>query len=159
SFEPDLALRLPQTSNGATGNQVWTFALRKGVMCQPTDGVPSYELTGEDVVYSLQKAANKESSAYFSDYAGMSFASPDPYTVTIALDRPLSTALFYPRFANYAGGYILCKKAVEKLGLDGLKTHPVGTGPFMFKSYSPREKMELVANTAFFRGRPQLDGV
>jgi peptide/nickel transport system substrate-binding protein len=29
----------------------------------------------------------------------------------------------------------------------------------MFKSYSPKEKMELVANDAYFRGKPQLDGV
>ena len=84
---------------------------------------------------------------------------PDPYTVTVTLDKPLSTALFYPRVANYSGGYIVCKKAAEKLGPDGLKTHPVGTGPFMFKSYSPKEKMDLVANDAYFRGKPQLDGI
>ena len=42
----------------------WTFQLRKGVMCHPTDGVPSYELTSEDVVYSLQKSADKNRSAY-----------------------------------------------------------------------------------------------
>jgi peptide/nickel transport system substrate-binding protein len=40
-----------------------------------------------------------------------------------------------------------------------LKTHPVGTGPFMFKSYSPQERVQLVANPAYFRGKPQLDGV
>jgi peptide/nickel transport system substrate-binding protein len=158
-FEPDLATTLPQSTTDAAGKQVWTFALRHGVMCHPSDGVPTYELTGDDVVYSLRKASNKETSAYASDYAGMSFASPDPYSVTATLDKPLSTTLFYPRVANYAGGYILCKKAAEKLGPDGLKTHPVGTGPFVFKSYSPGEKMELVANDAYFRGKPQLDGV
>src|SRR5262249_34083507 len=60
---------------------------------------------------------------------------------------------------NYSGGYILCKRAAEKLGPNGLKTHPVGTGPFAFKSYSPKEKVVLVANEAYFRGKPQLDGV
>jgi len=89
----------------------------------------------------------------------MSFASVDPYTVTVTLDKPQSTALFYPRVANYSGGYIVCKQAAEKLGPDGLKTHPVGTGPFMFKDYRPKEKMDLVANNAYFRGKPQLDGV
>lgn len=121
--------------------------------------MPAYELTGDDVVYSLRKASNKGTSAYASDYAGMTFGSPDPYSVTATLDRPLSTALFYPRVANYSGGYILCKRAAEKLGRDGLKTHPVGTGPFMFKSYRPNEKMDLVANDAYVRGTPQLDGV
>jgi peptide/nickel transport system substrate-binding protein len=158
-FEPDLAVTMPGPTTNAQGKQVWTFFLRKGVMCHPSDGVPAYELTSDDVVYSLQKAASKDRSAYSSDYAGMTFASPDRYEVAVTLDRPLSSALFYPRVANYSGGYILCKRAAEKLGPDGLKTHPVGTGPFMFKSYSPKEKVVLVANDAYFRGRPQLDGV
>jgi peptide/nickel transport system substrate-binding protein len=89
----------------------------------------------------------------------MTFAAPDPYTFTITLDKPQSTALFYPRVANYAGGYILCRRAAEKLGPDGLKTSPVGTGPFRFKDYSPGEKVDLVANDAYFRGRPQLDAI
>ena len=29
----------------------------------------------------------------------------------------------------------------------------------MFKSYSPKEKVDLVANDAYFRGKPQLDGI
>jgi peptide/nickel transport system substrate-binding protein len=77
----------------------------------------------------------------------------------VTVDQPLSSALFYPRFANYSGGYILCSKAAESIGLDGLKTHPVGTGPFMFKSYSPKEKVDLVANDVYFRGKPRLDGI
>src|SRR6202022_2283643 len=74
-------------------------------------------------------------SAFAGEYVGMTFASPDPFTVTITLDKPQSTALFYPRVANYAGGYIVCK------------------------NYSPKKKMGLVANDAYFRGKPQLDGV
>jgi len=157
-FEPDVATALPQPTTDS-GKQVWTLTLRTGVMCHASDGVPAYELTSDDVVYSLQKAANKDMSAYAGDYAGMTFTAVDPSTLRITLDKPLSTALFYPRIANYSGGYIMCKKAAEKLGADGLKTRPVGTGPFAFKSYSPKEKMDLVANAAYFRGKPQLDGV
>jgi peptide/nickel transport system substrate-binding protein len=157
-FEPDLATSLPEPEM-VNGKQVWTFTLRKGVMCQPMEGVPSYELTSEDVVYSLNKAANTDTSAYAGEYTGMTFDAPDAYTVKITLDTPLSPILFYPKVANYSGGFIMCKKAAEKLGPDGLKTHPVGTGPFMFKNYSPQEKVELVANDAYFRGKPQLDGV
>jgi peptide/nickel transport system substrate-binding protein len=159
AFAPDLAATLPGATTNPDGKQTWTFVLRQGVMCQPSEGVPAYELTSDDVVYSLRKAANKDTSAYASDYAGMTFSNPDPYTLVVTLDQPLSSALFYPRFANYSGGYILCKKAAENIGLDGLKTHPVGTGPFTFKSYSPKEKVDLVANDAYFRGKPRLDGI
>ncbi len=159
SFEPDLAAAVPEATTSNGGKQVWTFSLRHGVMCQPSDGVPSYELTSDDVVYSLRKAANKATSAYAGDYAGMTFDAADTYTVNVTLDKPLTSTLFYPRVANYSGGYILCKQPAEKLGPDGLKTHPVGTGPFMFKSYTPKDKIELIANAAYFRGKPRLDGI
>jgi len=157
-FEPDLATSLP-TPKMEGGKQAWTFTLRKGVMCHPSPGVPSYELTSEDVVYSLQKSADKNRSAYAADYEGMTVEAPDASTVKITLEKPQSPILFFAKVANYSGGFIVCKKAAEKLGPDALKTNPVGTGPFMFKSYSPQERVELVANPAYFRGKPQLDGV
>jgi peptide/nickel transport system substrate-binding protein len=157
-FEPDLATSLP-TPKMEGGKQAWTFQLRKGVMCHPMSGVPSYELTSEDVVYSLQKSADKNRSAYAADYTGMTVEAPDAQTVKITLDKPLSPILFFAKVANYSGGFIVCKKAAEKLGPDAMKTHPVGTGPFMFKSYSPQERVQLVANPTYFRGKPQLDGV
>jgi peptide/nickel transport system substrate-binding protein len=157
-FEPDLATSLP-TPRMEGGKQAWTFQLRKGVMCHASPGVPSYELTGEDVVYSLKKSADKNRSAYAADYAGMTVEVPDAYAVKITLDKPVSPILFFANVANYSGGFIVCKKAAEKLGPDGMKTQPVGTGPFMFKSYSPQERVQLVANPAYFRGKPQLDGV
>lgn len=157
-FEPDLAQSLP-TPRTVDGKQVWTFQLRKGVKCHPTDGVPGYDLTSEDVLYSLQKSADKARSAYAADYTGMAFEAPDAQTVRVTLDRPVSPLLFFPKVANYSGGFVVCKRAAEKLGAAGMKTRPVGTGPFMFRSYSPQEKVQLVANPAYFRGRPQLDGV
>jgi peptide/nickel transport system substrate-binding protein len=157
-FEPDLASSLP-TAKMEGARQVWTFALRKGVMCHATEGVPSYELTSEDVVYSLQKAADKARSAYAADYTGMAVEASGAQTVRITLDKALSPVLFLPKVANYSGGFVVCKRAAEKLGPNGMKTRPVGTGPFMFKSYSPQERVQLVANPGYFRGRPQLDGV
>ncbi len=36
---------------------------------------------------------------------------------------------------------------------------PVGSGPFRFVSWTPRARLELAANEAYYRGRPKLDGV
>ena len=157
-IEPDLAEELPEPEM-VGGKQVWIFKLRRGVMCHPSDAMPAYELTAEDVVYSLQKSANPERSAYAGEYTGMTVEALDDYTVKITLDKPLSPVLFFPKVANYSGGFIVCKKAIEAMGDDAFKTHPVGTGPFMVQSYSPGEKVMLVANDAYFRGRPLLDGV
>jgi peptide/nickel transport system substrate-binding protein len=158
NMEPDLAEDYPQMEI-VGDQQVWTFTLRQGVMCHPAGSLPAYELTSEDVVYSLEKAADPERSAYAGEYTGMTFEAVDDYTVNIALDSPLSPVLFYPKVANYSGGFIVCKQAVEALGDDKFKTYPVGTGPFMFESYRPQEKVMLTANADYFRGAPQIDGI
>lgn len=157
-MEPDLAEELP-TMEMVDGKQVWTVKLRQGVMCHGPGALEPYELTSADVVYSLQKAATPERSAYAGEYTGMTFEAVDDYTVTITLESPLSPVLFYPKIANYSGGFIVCSQAVEALGDDKFKTNPVGTGPFMFEDYSPQEKVMLIANPDYFRGAPQIDGV
>lgn len=157
-MEPDLAEDFP-TMEVTEAGQVWTFKLRSGVMCHPFGDNPGYELTAEDVVYSLEKSANPERSAYAGEYTGMTFEVVDQYTVKITLPKPISPVLFYPKVANYAGGFIVCKQAVEALGDQGFKTNPVGTGPFMFDSYTPQERVVLKANSNYFRGAPRLAGV
>ncbi|HEV2108276.1 MAG TPA: ABC transporter substrate-binding protein, partial [Thermomicrobiales bacterium] len=135
NIEPDLATEIPEPE--MEGNkQTWTFTLRDGVMCHPSSQTEAYELTADDVVYSLEKAANQDRSAYFAEYTGMSFEAVDEKTVKITLDTPLSPALFLPKVANYSGGFIVCAKAVEALGDEAFKTEPVGTGPFMFSEYT-----------------------
>jgi peptide/nickel transport system substrate-binding protein len=157
-IEPDLAVAMPEPEL-VDSTQVWTFELRRGVMCHPHEQSPAYELTAEDVVYSLQRSADPERSAYAGEYDGMTVEALDDYTVQITMDQPISPVLFFPKVADYAGGFIVCKQAVEAIGDEAFKTNPVGTGPFMFVSYSPQEKVELVANEDYFRGRPLLDGV
>ena len=157
-MEPDLATEIP-TPEMVDGQQVWTFTLREGVMCHPTADSEAYELTAEDVVYSLQKSADPDRSAYSGDYTGMTVEAVDDYTVSITLDQPLSDTLFLPKVANYSGGFIVCGQAVEAMGDDAFRTAPVGTGPFMFESYTPQNSVVLTANDDYFRGAPRLGGV
>jgi len=156
NVEPDLAESWETSADGKT----WTFHLRKGVFFHPFPKQPDgYELTSEDVVYSLQRAANPDHSSYAGEYTGITVKTVDPYTVQIGIDKPVSPTLFLAKFANYAGGFIVSKKAIEAMGNDGFKTHPVGTGPFMFTSYDPRQQTVLKANPKYFRGKPILEKV
>lgn len=154
-FEPDLATHWESSEGG----RVWTFHLRQGVMCHPWDGNPGYELTSEDVVYSLQKTADPSRSAYAGAYAGMTFEAAGPYTVVIRLEQPVSEVIMLGKVANLSGGFIVCKQAVEDLGLEGFKTHPVGTGPFIFERYVPQQLVVLRKNPDYFRGEPKLERV
>jgi peptide/nickel transport system substrate-binding protein len=157
-FEPDLAVEIPEpVMEGDV--QTWTFTLRDDVMCQPWEGGEAYPLTADDVVASLQKSANPDTSAYAGDYAGWSFEKIDDATVKISLESPNSPTLFLPKVANYNGGFIICSQAYDALGAEAFATNPVGTGPFMFGSYTPQTNLDLVANDDYFRGAPQLGGV
>jgi peptide/nickel transport system substrate-binding protein len=158
TMEPDLATAIPEPEM-KDGKQVWTFTLRDSVLCHPSAQSEAYALTADDVVASLQKSANPDTSAFAGDYKGMTVAKVDDKTVAITMDTPISPTLFLPKVANYAGGFIVCMQAYDALGADAFKTAPVGTGPFMFKSYTPQNSVELVANDQYFRGAPKLAGV
>lgn len=148
-IEPDLAEKWDQSADRLT----WTFSLRKGVKFHGTYG----ELTSEDVVYSLQRAANSKSSSFAGDYASVeSISAPDPLTVVIKLKSPIPSLLGI--VANYHGGNIVSKKAAEERG-DNFRINPIGTGPFAFEGYKPNESVTLVANTAYFRGKPKIDRI
>ena len=152
--EPDIA----KSWKISKDKKVWTFKLRKDVFFHPFPGQSSgYKLTSEDVVYSLKRAADSKHSSYAGEYKGVSISAPDAYTVVITLENPISGTLFLAKFASYAGGFIVSKKALEAKGDDWFKIHPVGTGPFMFKSYAPREKTVLVRNPKYFRGASVLE--
>jgi peptide/nickel transport system substrate-binding protein len=157
-IEPDLATAIPHPEV-VDGRQIWRFELRRDVMCHPGPQTDAYRLTADDVVFSLRRAAEPNASAYAGDYAGMTATKIDDFTVDVAFERPLSSILFFPKVADYAGGFIVCRRAVEALGDDGFAAHPVGTGPFVFEDHAAGGPVRLTANKSYFRGRPQIDGV
>ena len=148
-IEPDLAERWESSSDKKT----WTFHLRHGVQFHGGYG----ELTADDVVFSLKKAADAKTSAFSSELRAVeSVEAVDPYTVKIVLKQVVPSLL--GTLVNYSQGFIVSRKAVEKLG-DGFARAPIGTGPFMFGSVTPNQALELVANPAYFRGKPKLERV
>ena len=157
--EPDLAVEVPEPEENDDGQQVWRFQIREGVMTHPHPDVDSYEITADDVIYSLERSANPDRSAYAGELSGATFEKVDDYTVDIILDEPLSAALFLPKVSDYAGGFVVPEQAVEAIGDDGFQTNPVGTGPFRFESYTPQDRIRLLAHEDYFRGQPQLGGV
>jgi len=158
SIEPDLAVEIPHPEI-VDGKQVWTFRLRQDVTCHSGPQTDSYRMTADDVVYSLRRAADPKRSSYAGDYEGMTVEKVDDFTVNVIFEPPLSSILFFPKVADYAGGFIVCRQAVEALGDQRFGAHPVGTGPFRFDNHVAGKHVELLANETYFRGRPLLDGV
>jgi peptide/nickel transport system substrate-binding protein len=148
-IEPDLA----ETWDSSPDGKVWTFHLRRGVKWHHGYG----EVTAEDVVFSLERAANKETSSFASDYTAFDkVEAVDPHTVRITLKQVVPSLLGL--VVNSLGGNIVCRKAVQELGT-GYAQRPIGTGPFMFQEYKPQHSVTLAANPDYFRGKPKIDRV
>jgi peptide/nickel transport system substrate-binding protein len=148
--DPDLAESWTLSPDGT----VWTFKLKKGVQFHKGFG----ELTAQDVKFSFERQINRTPGTRFGVNLEVikSIEVVDPYTVQIALKA--FDPIFLLRMVGYQQGYLVSKKAVEKLG-DQFKWNAVGTGPFYFERNSPREKLTLKAFDKYHAGRPQIDEV
>jgi peptide/nickel transport system substrate-binding protein len=148
--EPDLAERWRVSPNG----KVYTFFLRKGVQFHAGHG----EFTARDVKYSLERILNPATRSRYRESLTIieTIEVVDPYTVRIILKAP--SASFLAGALAFRPGYIVSQKAVEQLG-ERFQFNPVGTGPFRFVSYTPRQELVLEAFPQYFRGAPQVQRV
>ncbi len=77
----------------------------------------------------------------------------DPYTVDMVMNT--ADPVMLTKLSGY-GAMIVPPQYIKEKGDDYFNTHPVGTGPFMFKSYIQNDRIELVANPDYFAGPPKL---
>nr|WP_306263730.1 ABC transporter substrate-binding protein [Pararhizobium sp. IMCC3301] len=154
SMDPTkIELDLASSIDGSDDGLVWTIKLRDDVPFHHGYG----QMNSADVVYSLDRARNPETSGFASALAAIeSVEAVDDTTVTITLKERVPT--FEGMLANPAGGYIISQKAAEELG-DDVKAAMVGTGPFQFETYTPKVQTVLSAHTGYFRGAPKLEQI
>ena len=147
--EPDLAESWQASPDGL----VWVFKLRRGVQFHHGYG----EVTADDVVHSLTRAADPKRSSFAPDFSEIAaIEAVDAAVVKITLKRQMPSLLGL--VADYHGGLIISAKADRELGED-FKLKPVGTGAFAFASYEPKTSATLVAHRGYFRGRAMIDTI
>jgi len=140
-LEPDLAESFERSADGLT----YTFRLRQGVRFH--DGEV---MTAEDIVFSLQRAADQRRSAFAADYAPVAAIEVvDALTVRVRLREAVAGALGL--FANYHGGLIVSRRS-------DAGGQPPGTGPFRLER-AGGGAARLIAHDAHFRGRPALRAI
>ena len=126
-----------------------TFQLRSGVKFH--DGTP---FTADDVVKTFERAKDKNSGhthpEYYASIDSIE-AGPDD-TVVFHLSQPNSSLLF-----NLARPDSIIYPPSEAATQ---RSHPVGTGPFKFVSYTPGSEVVLERNPDYYiKGEPYLDKV
>jgi len=125
--------------------KTYVVRLRQGVRFH--DG---HELTSADVAYTFTSLLDAAFvSARKGAYALVDrVEAVDPYTVRFALKEPSASfpiQLVLPIVSAGAGAE--------------LRTHPIGTGPYMFRSYAVDDRLDLVPFKDYYRGAPTNAGV
>lgn len=150
-IKPDLAETWDVSDDGLT----YTFHLREGAQFHKGYG----EVTANDVKFSYDRIMDPEVA---SNYAGLfepieEIEVVDDYTVAFHLSSP------YPAFLGsvltYRPGYIVSQKAMEEKGAEAFALDPIGSGPFVFESWTPNTEVVLTANDDYYLGYPQYSGV
>ncbi len=121
----------------------WTFNIRKGIKFHNGD-----PLTAADVAFSIQRFGSKESTNPWSPYIlknNESITATDDYTVIYKAQKPE-----WPLKIPFATTPILPKNYFEKVGQDGFRAAPVGSGPYKFVKWVPKTSIEFAANTEYW---------
>jgi peptide/nickel transport system substrate-binding protein len=145
---PELAESYTVSSDGLA----YTFRLRRGVRFHNGD-----ELTSADVKFTFDRLRAPNSGYSYGAQVETikSVDAVDKYTVRFNLTRRTGPFLIYMAFP---GSSIVPKRLVES-GHD-LNARPVGTGPFKFVSYEPRNAIKFERNPNYFEpGKPYFDAM
>ncbi len=157
SLKPVPALATSWTTSD--DGTVYTFKLRQGVTFQ--DGTP---FNAGAVKFNFDRMLVKGAPGsdtgpfplakqFFGDVQKVTVV--DPHTVKFTLKKPSPSFL---RNLAYPTGLIVSPTAVKKYGKD-FGRHPVGTGAFAFKSWTPNQSVVLTANKDYWNGAPKTSTV
>ncbi len=124
------------------------IVLRQGVLFH--DGT---EMTADDVVYTLNFAANPDNKVKTQRYSNWikEVVKTGPYSVKLMLKKPFPAAMEFLSGANP----IYPKAYYEKVGTKGFGVKPIGTGPYKAAEVSPGKKIVMVKNERYFKDSPK----
>ncbi len=139
----------------------YTFTLRDDVVF--ASGNP---LTAKDVVWSYNRVLNMpESNAYVNMKNVKKVEAPDDYTVVITLNEPEASFLNKLTSNAYAivDSEVLKEHGGSDSGGDTAKTYldgtSAGSGPFIIKEWTPKEKVVLEKNPNYWGTPSEIDQI
>ncbi|HLI95154.1 MAG TPA: peptide ABC transporter substrate-binding protein [Candidatus Baltobacteraceae bacterium] len=154
---PDVSdVPTPENGGVSDGGRRITFHLRHDVKWQ--DGTP---LTSKDVVFTYRAIMNPNNaipSRYGYDGI-LKVSAPDAYTVVVQLKQPFSPIIpqFFGGDSNYPilPEHVLGKYAsINKVPFNEA---PIGSGPYVLKSWTHGDRLVLTANPLYYRGKPAIE--
>lgn len=145
-LQPNLATKWEKVND-----TLYRFELRKDVVFHNGD-----KFTAQDVINTFELAGKAPASASTLGVIDIGASKVvDDYTVELALKKPY--APFLNVMALSISG-IVNKKAIEEAG-DKYNENPVGTGPFMYKSWKDGDMMELTTFDKYWGQKPNFNNL
>jgi peptide/nickel transport system substrate-binding protein len=140
NVEPSLAQSWDVAKDGLT----YTFHLRKGVKFH--DGSP---MTASDVAFCINQVV-------YAKNTGWNWLLPDLKTMEVVDDHTVRAHLKNPHAPFLADmALFACSIYPKKLAGKALWSHPIGTGPFMFQSWTTGSELVLARNPSWWRNSSQ----
>jgi len=144
AMAPSLAESWSATPDGVT----YDFKLRKDVKFHNGDPV-----TAEDVKFSFERYKGTSQDIMKRKVAAVEVI--DPHHVRFKLHEPWPDFMMFYGTATGAG-WIVPKKYIDKVGVDGFKKAPIGAGPYKFVSFTPGVELVMEAFDGYWRKTPSV---
>jgi len=137
----DLVNTLAEEWTTAADGTRFDVRLKQGIQFHKGFG----ELTMEDVKFSFERIAGLTEPPIDSPYKNLwsqldGVEIADPYSGSIHLKAADATLMTLTVSGNV--GHVISKRALEELG-DDFALNPIGTGPYEFVEWQPRERIVL----------------
>ncbi len=152
--------------------KIYLFNLRKGVKFHTTKYfAPTRNFNADDVLFSFNRQKDKKHAyhlvggGHYEYFNAMDMGNlikeikkVNDFQVKITLTKPEA-----PFLANMAMSFmgILSKEYADQLQKENKKERidnfPVGTGPYIFKSYKKDTLIRFTKNKDYFESRPKID--
>ncbi|MCK4789951.1 MAG: ABC transporter substrate-binding protein [Desulfobacteraceae bacterium] len=136
------------------GGKVWIFHLRKNVKWHN-----GRDFVANDIKWNFERMLDpKTGSPWRGRFAIIeSIQVVDPHTIKFLLKRP---SIGFPATMYSAASAQVPMVAPESVNADGKIMHPIGTGPFEFVEWKPKEHFKVKKNKNYWvKGLPYLDGI
>ena len=149
SYQPDASLwpvlltEVPTVENGGITPDFTsvTLKLKPGVLW--SDGTP---LTADDVVFTWQWVTDAKNNTITQTIWQVIANMTAVDQTTVKVDYTTTNLGWYVPFADCFNGLLMPKHYIEANGSDIMKTKPLGTGPYVLKSFAPNDQVLYDAN-------------
>src|SRR5438128_2145864 len=145
AWAPSLAESWTAAKDGLT----YEFVLRKGVKFHNGD-----PLGAEDVKFSFERYKGAGASTLKARVAAVEIV--DPLRVRFRFKQPWPDFMTFYATPATGAAWIVPKKYTERVGDEGFKKAPVGTGPYRFVSFNPGVELVVEAYEGYWRKTPAV---